>query len=486
MAALPVPLNVLAHQQAVLERPLVDVAPAPLPVPNPTKSFWIDSPDANPLAKHGSQGPLTAHADIAIIGSGITALSAAYHLAILLAHNPAPKPLTIVILEARDFCRNGGHLTAHAFHDFAAYSALYGTDEAIRAVHLENRTVADIVHLVQQTDKQAHLDLVAGGRTHLLFTDPEIAETMLDYELAKKAGVDVSDVDFFTKEQVQERYGASYPAVRTPGYNLWPLKLVTHLYSLALQTGQNSSTSSLALHTNTPVTSIAPSSSPGRRWDLATPRGTVSATYVLHATNAYASHLLPHLRGPAGIVPTRGQIIATRAAVPLDVLTTSAYTANEGFEYWFPRPLDPHSSETKPLVILGGGREKAQPAFELYEADDSVVDPRVGDVLRKFLPAVFPGRYEPGQEPEMEWSGIMGFTKTGDPFVGPVLDPSDPSSDAYKGQYIAAGYTGHGMPRAFSCAEAVAQMIVADIRGEEWTPPEWLPRHHLTKNRLNE
>lgn len=34
--------------------------------------------------------------------------------------------------------------------------------------------------------------------------------------------------------------------------------------------------------------------------------------------------------------------------------------------------------------------------------------------------------------------------------VGPVIDPNDPGSDKFKGQYIAAGYTGHGMPRAFA------------------------------------
>ncbi|KAI0351289.1 FAD dependent oxidoreductase [Trametes cingulata] len=464
MSALPVPLNVLAHQQAVLERPLDPARPpppAPLPVPNPTKSFWLDSaPDANPLAKEGSDGPLTHDADIAIIGSGITGVSAAYHLARILAERDdadRTTPLKIVILEARDFCsgatgRNGGHLTAHAFHDFAPYAAAHGIPDALRAVALENRTVAHIVALLHDSGADAQVDLVAGGRTHLMFTRAEEEATRRDYEMAKEAGVDLEGVEFLTKEQVQERYGASYAGVRTPGYNLWPLKLVTHLYRLALRTGLDTSSSSLTLHTRTPVTSIAPSpaNDSSRRWTLHTPRGPLAASYVLHATNAYASSLLPFLQGPAGIVPTRGQVIATRAAVPLHVLTTGAFTANEGFEYWFPRPVHRTEDEEKPLVILGGGRETAHPAFELYEPDDSALDPAVGRALRAFLPAVFPGRYAPGAEPEMEWTGIMGFTKTGDPFVGPVLDPADPASGVHEGQYIAAGYTGHGMPRAYS------------------------------------
>jgi hypothetical protein len=61
----------------------------------------------------------------------------------------------------------------------------------------------------------------------------------------------------------------------------------------------------------------------------------------------------------------------------------------------------------------------------------------------------------------------MGYTSTGDPFVRSSLSEKKPwlKGDAtqvgpidklfhegaaeYKGQYIAAGYTGHGMPRAF-------------------------------------
>ncbi|KAI8985631.1 FAD dependent oxidoreductase [Trametes punicea] len=455
MAVLPVFLNVLAEQQTALQRP-VESTPAPLPVPNATKSFWIDTPGANPLAKEGSQGQLTSDADIVIIGSGISGVSAAYHLSRLLADTGnASKPLRIVIVEARDFWRNGGHLTANFFQEFTAYSALFGIEDAKRAITLEQRTVSEIIKLVQETDKESAL---------------EIAEARMDFEAAKAAGVDVSRVEFLTKEQVEKEYGASYPAVRTPGYNVWPLKLVTHLFTLAKETGANSSTSSLHLHTNTPVTAItlAPSSA-SRRWNLSTPRGAISASYVLHATNAYASHLLHHLRGPSGIVPTRGQIIATRAAVSEDVLTQSAFTGNEGFEYWFPRPVEP--GQIHPLVILGGGRESTRPNFELYVADDSVVNPKVGEALRKFLPAVFPGRYEEGKEPELEWSGIMGYTKTGDPFVGPVIDPANP--EAYKGQYVSAGFTGHGMPRTFSW-------------GKEWTVPEWLPRHHLTSNRLHE
>ncbi|RPD57280.1 FAD dependent oxidoreductase [Lentinus tigrinus ALCF2SS1-7] len=495
MSTLPLVLNAFAEEQAALELPVQSVPAAALPVPNPTKSFWIDTPGANPLAKEGSEGALTHDADICIVGSGITGVSAAYHISRLLSEQgedgAGAKGLKITILEARDFCsgatgRNGGHLTPAFFQGVVGYSALYGTDEAVRAIALEQHTASEIVKLVKDTGAEAAVDLVEGGHTTLLFTEPEVVASKADYAAAQAAGINVSDVKFLTKEEVKETYGAEYPGIHTPGHNLWPLKLVTHLYNLTKQTlGPD-----LTLHTNTPVTSIAAISASAdssattasRRWNLTTPRGPIACSYVLHATNAYASHLLPHMHGPSGIIPTRGQIIALRSAAPLAEITKSSWDGNEGFEYWFPRPLA--GEETEPLVILGGGRESTRPKFELYTVDDASVNPVVGETLRKFLPAAFPGKYEPGREPEMEWTGIMGYTKTRDPFVGPVIDPAKP--DAYKGQYIAAGFTGHGMPRTYGCAEAVAGMIVADIAGKEFTVPDWLPRHHLTKNRLNE
>ena len=45
----------------------------------------------------------------------------------------------------------------------------------------------------------------------------------------------------------------------------------------------------------------------------------------------------------------------------------------------------------------------------------------------------------------------MGYTSDGYPFVGEVPDK--------QGQYICAGFNGHGMPQAFLSAKAVAEMI---------------------------
>ena len=63
----------------------------------------------------------------------------------------------------------------------------------------------------------------------------------------------------------------------------------------------------------------------------------------------------------------------------------------------------------------------ATPRHEFYETDDSVVNPEVSAVLRQFLPRVFPGKFDEAVEPEMEWTGVMGYTKSHEPFVRAVL-----------------------------------------------------------------
>jgi len=104
---LPVPIHMLEQHDRFFKthQPTPGQRRTSLPVSNPTSSFWLNSaPDANPLATHGSTGPLTTEADVVVIGSGITGVSAAYHLAKNFQGGSESK--SIVVLEARDFCEH--------------------------------------------------------------------------------------------------------------------------------------------------------------------------------------------------------------------------------------------------------------------------------------------------------------------------------------------------------------------------------------------
>ncbi|TCD71721.1 hypothetical protein EIP91_005487 [Steccherinum ochraceum] len=494
MATLPVPLHAWSEHQVALGLPPPPGTRTPLPVANSTKAFWFTDPNAYPAPDEGSEGPLTSDADICIIGSGVTGVSAAYHLAHAFSQDEnlvaeLKRPVKAIILEARDFCsgatgRNGGHLTPDKWSDFVRLENERGLDEALRTLAIERHTADELIRIMGQSGKADYVDLTHGGRLILLFSDEELAKVKANYEASKAAGTNMTGVSWLSKDDVWKQYGAPYPAVFIPGNNLWPLKAVGVLYQLAASASSNFF---VDLHTHTAVTAITPislsnASSHGpfpRRHNLTTPRGQIGCSYVLHATNAYVSHLLPHLTGPSGVVPTRGQVMAVRAGVPADELSAAGGIGNEGLEYWFPRPVK-NPAEDAPLVIVGGGREVTQPGFEFYETDDSVVNPAVGKALRAFLPAAFPEKYEEDRAPELEWTGVMGYTRTGDPFVGRVVDSSRGDTAELDGQYLSVGYNGHGMPRAFACAEVVAGMIVSDIRKQKWEPPNWFPKSYLT------
>ncbi|KAK2465036.1 hypothetical protein APHAL10511_003112 [Amanita phalloides] len=377
-------------------------------------------------------------------------------------------PLTAVILEARQFCsgatgRNGGHLTPNPFNGFRDRHSRYGVSDTIKSYALEDHTAASIVSFIHSHNLSDHVDLVHGGHYKLFTSSAKEAAARADYEAALEAGWNpVQNLTWLDAKQMNQIYGASYPGYRTSSaYNLWPLKLVTHLYNQALK----SPFLNLTLHTHTPVLSINRANAPGKRWTLNTSRGTIDCTTVLHATNGYASHLLPHLSEP--IIPTRGQIIAAEVTTPSTQsvsLPREGSWATSGDEYWFPRP---NSTATSTTIILGGGR-RLSPDHEQNEINDGVLNPLIGGMLRTFLPRTFSG-IEMEVKVMMEWTGIMGFTTTGHPLVGQVAE----------GQYISAGFNGHGMPLAYGCADVVARMVAADLQSEKWQLPTWFPQYFL-------
>ncbi|CAE6471225.1 unnamed protein product [Rhizoctonia solani] len=313
-------------------------------------------------------------------------------------------------------------------------------------------------------------------------------------KVAADAGMDTSTIEWVEPDTAARRFGFHHMCVYTRGNSIWPLKLATKLYQAAKGEDQDSGVQ-LDLFTHTPVTSVEPTSgSLTQNCLVKTSRSDIKARFVVHATNGYASYLLPHLANPLeGIVPTQGQCIAIRGSTEAFKWPVNACRTVGGYEYWFPRPWRDKGEKT--LIILGGSR-KSVPQQGHNVTDDSIIDPTVSQSLRNFLPKIYPGQFEECNV-KMEWTGIMGFTRSGDPMasfhckyartysitspqVGPVF--ASPG-DQLPGHYISAGYSGHGMPRAFACAEVVAQMIEAEMRGVDYLPhglPEWMPRHMLT------
>lgn len=218
----------------------------------------------------------------------------------------------------------------------------------------------------------------------------------------------------------------------------------------------------LELFTHTPVTSL--SKEEGGSWDVKTERGTVRAKKVVCATNGYTSFLLPQFQGK--IVPLRGQVTAHRpgTGIPAEGLeNTYSFIYKGGYEYMIPRPRDSRFPED---IIIGGGlaRAKDEGLNEYGETDDSSLNTEISSYLAATTATYFGptwGQDDKEGRVRREWTGIMGYTPDGLPFVGEV--------EGMQGVWIAAAFQGHGMVFCWECGRALCGMIEGrDVGG--WFP----------------
>lgn len=90
------------------------------------------------------------------------------------------------------------------FGSFRRLQEAYGREEAIRSLAIEHYTAAEVLKVLQEHEKVDHVDFVPGGRVILLFTTQEYDEVHADYVAAKVAGIDMTGVEWLTREQVEQ------------------------------------------------------------------------------------------------------------------------------------------------------------------------------------------------------------------------------------------------------------------------------------------
>ncbi|KAM0520563.1 hypothetical protein ACHAPE_002958 [Trichoderma viride] len=477
-------------------------SPAGLPVDNPSKSYWLSEPSGI-LLGHRTTKNLPQAADVLIIGSGITGAMVAHFV-----KEMAPN-LSVTMLEAREACwgatgRNGGHCQP-GYYSLPPHIAAF-----------EHRTYSYLKALVESQSIPCDWRTTTG--VHGYYSPELFATTKKIIEKIQQENPDIgANIAVVTKEdgesllgmQGGERRGLTLKALRVGAAegavvqrnaaSLWPYKLVAFVLERLLEAG------GFNLQTNTPVTGLKrvdmppglSSSHTGDKvtsggWTAHTSRGDISARHVVLATNAYTSHLLPQLADI--IVPVRGQVSSLKppAKGPLDIGHTFYFVSDlddRRDDYLVQRP--PPGAE----LIYGGGRIRAE-GHGLGVWDDSTVDKRVAEYLRGELSGLMDlsireqgtvqSEHEILQkqdiEPTFEWSGIMGFSRDGWPWVGSVPD----SAGGGDGLWLCAGYSGGGMPNAALCAKAVVDMMIPGHGdGGEVADQIDLPREYLfTEERL--
>lgn len=308
-----------------------------------------------------------------------------------------------------------------------------------------------------------------GGGCHAYFSQHYFEEAMKCVaelqirrpDLAAQVKV-VTDKTKLARLRIPNAVGA---VVQTHAARLWPYKLVSWI----LESLINKDRYGLNLQTGTPVLSLSPPSPTEPSWTVRTCRGIVFATHVLLATNAYTSHLLPQLSSI--IVPVRGQmstLVPPPAFLTEPLQHTYSFFGAQGAsrgqdDYFAQRPISTNGDDedARGQLMFGGGRQLARHQGVGVDNDD-VIDKQVAKYLQTKLHEFMNIKgeileYSSGESgAELDavsgWTGIMGFSRDGSPWVGAV--PDSP------GLWISAGFTGHGMPNAPLSAQYVARLIL--------------------------
>lgn len=214
-----------------------------------------------------------------------------------------------------------------------------------------------------------------------------------------------------------------------------------------------------------------------------TSRGEIAASHVIHATDSFASNLIPGLKGK--LFPLRGHMSAQRPGTAFPKLNGSrswSLIGKRGFEYITQRP-DSHDEEDNlaNALMAGGGvvqsEHRGLDEFGIWR-DDQTSAP-ISAYLGGILPVAFgPENWGDDRTPSrliQLWTGCMGFTMDLLPYVGRLdgrltgrpLPPSSSSSPETgaaaappPAEWISAGFNGEGMVSAWLSGVAVGLMVL--------------------------
>jgi len=462
-----------------------------LPVPNPMPSYWLQNP--HPYATLRSTPSLPPTCDIAIIGSGMAGVLTLYHI-LQNAHKShlatGKRMPRVVLLDARDLCsgataRNGGHSKIKT-------ATLAGMqDSALRTemADYHQRVIYELKSLVEDEGLAQECEFEL-RRSFDVFQDSE------EFEKVKRVFDDaVEKGEEWTKSRsvVEGRYVEGVTSVKgavgaftCEVASFWPYKLVTGvLEGLVGRFGGKDGEGVLNVQMNTPVTHLTTSSTSSTSprntttTTLHTPRGTLTTTSLIHATNAYTPSLLPSFTST--IVPYKG--MNSHHTPSHRISPHLSHTYNISFAPTKSTPTTPsHPTGTDYLnprpdstIVVGGGSwlytHSSTPhnkSLWYNTVDDSLTSghfpPHIYSHWTSYMSTTFLGWENSAAQPDSIWTGIQAQTTDGMPHVGRVPGVKE-------GQWMLCGFNGGGMGIIPVVARAVAKMVVEgkgfeDVEGE--------------------
>lgn len=407
------------------------------PVEKPTQPFWLTQPGKNSKLR----SPWKDTADVVIIGSGMTAASLCLTL---FSRRPE---LNIVVVEARDLCsgatgRNGGHCKAMSPGVWFDRKREFGVQEAIQVMEFEHSHLDEMSKVVKQHNIDCDLRLLEGLDVyHDQVTFGRAVQALNDMrqhalQLASKYTVYTDRAELRARNCADHVVGA----IGIPAASLWPYKFVSALFDKFV------SDSGLSIQTNTLVTSVTEEDGLDHA-TVETTRGEIRAQHVVHATNAWMSHLVSELR--PFVSPVRANV-QRQVPVSSSLRVGSSFWlryAEKEYDYLIQRPDG--------AFIVGRANTGRRAT-----SDDGNMDLVPQAHLRGTLPLMFNFGTN-RMDVTHAWGGCVAFTQDGNPFVGRL-----PFAKR-RHQWVCGAYQGIGMVRAFRSAQMLAFLLLgAEVPAE--------------------
>ena len=404
---------------------------------NGNVSFWFAEtglPDPRP----GLDGDLEA--DVAVVGAGYTGLWSAYYL------KQARPDLPVVVLESR-FAgfgasgRNGGWLTNSITGGRGQYVKSHGRALVGRFQELLNDTVDEVIRVAAAEGIDA--GIAKGGELNVARNQAQLGR--LQAFAAGESQWPEAGARLLDAGETAQRLNVSgaLGSIHHPHCaRIHPARLVRGLARAVEALG-------VPIFENTTVTGILP----GR---AVTPRGTVSAKYILRATEGFTANLRGHHRE---WLPMNSSMIATEplpAAVWDDIGWNSMDTvADMAHAYMY-------AQRTADGRIALGGRGVPY-RFGSRTDTDGATQPETITNLTHLLRDMFPAAAE--ARIEHAWAGVLGVPRDWKATVG---------LDSATGLGWAGGYVGTGVAATNLAARTLRDLILDP--GSELTRMPWVNR----------
>ncbi len=418
------------------------MAEVPVTASAQSPSYWQLS---TPPLTGGEQGRAEGECDVAVIGGGLTGLSAALEL--------ARDGASVMLFEAARIAsaasgRNGGQCNAGTAHDFGALASAHGIDLA-RKWYLAHVDAVETVGRIAAREG-IDCDFTRCGRAKLAakpehFPKLEAAHALLTKEVDPNVML-VGPGDLSSEINAQDFHGA---LVQTTSAQLHPGKLTLGLGEAAVRAGAR-------IWEHAPVEAMERTTlrttQPG--WKLTTPRGAIRARQVLVATGGNSPY------PPFGwfrrrIVTVGSFVIATE---PLsDNLAKHLFPTRRN--YVTSRIVGNYFRLTADNRLIFGGRAR-------FALSNPTSDAKSGRVLEVKMRSMFPDLADTGIA--ACWGGAIDLTADRLPRAG-----------EHDGLFYAMGYSGHGVQMATAMGERMARVMGGDAAANPFADLSWpaIPGH---------